>query len=164
MTVYGPVRCEKCGKIFGGIIGSGVCICNECFLFSLTRDRIYNSTPVDASSVSVNVRNSEKKKFLQLKEPLCFRCGKEPEKRLLNGEYRCSQCGINYTAGETRDFLIEKMTEAQRRMEQNACVTCGRHLTTPNWCSWCGSEPEPAEHIISNIKERIRAIDAIIDE
>ena len=46
----------------------------------------------------------------------CFRCDKEPEKRLLNGEYWCEQCGKSYSAAEVRAHLFERIKETEQRM------------------------------------------------
>ncbi len=104
-------------------------------------------------------------------EIVCFRCGKKPIKRLLNGEYWCGQCNKSYSAAETKAYFIERMKETEQRMLQKVCVTCGRPLIKPGWtmqieawCSWCDREPESGEHISSEIRDRINAIDAVIAE
>jgi len=104
-----------------------------------------------------------------MKKIICFRCDKEPEKRLLNGEYWCKQCQRNYSAAEVRDHLFERIKEIERRMQQKECVTCGRQLIKPDWttrtgvwCSWCGREPESGEDIINLMRDRISVCDAII--
>lgn len=104
-------------------------------------------------------------------EIVCFRCSTKPKKRLLNGEYWCGQCKKSYSAAEARAYFVERIKETEQRMLQKVCVMCGRPLIKPGWttrieawCSWCGREPESGEHIISEIRDRISAIDAVIAE
>ena len=98
-----------------------------------------------------------------MKDITCIRCDREPEKRLINGEYWCEQCGKSFTEAEVRANLIEKIKEIERWVQEKKCVTCGRQLNGV-WCSWCGKETESGEDFINLVRHRISVIDTVCAE
>jgi len=98
-------------------------------------------------------------------ELFCTRCNSKLFDRLFRGKiiYVCKSCRNDFTASQVKDFLLDKLRQETGYLKQlDVCPTCGRKLSAPNWCSWCGKEPISADEI-KNLSEQIKAIEGIIE-
>ena len=93
---------------------------------------------------------------------VCIHCQSKNIGHLLNGEYYCEGCHLIFSAGQFKDYLCEKVEEAKVMTGQNVCGRCGKKLSDPHWCSWCGSDPLSPEDVIRELNEQIYAADQII--
>jgi hypothetical protein len=98
-----------------------------------------------------------------MNELFCIRCNSNELQPLYNGEYKCRGCGLILGAPQVKDFLLEKIAQIEELGFLDVCARCGRELSDPSWCSWCGSEPYLPKDAIQDLKEQIRAIDEIIE-
>ena len=101
-----------------------------------------------------------------MNELFCWRCNSNQLKRYTRETiiYQCKRCGEYFRASQVKDFLLEEVVKETKKLGQlDVCPTCGRELSEPNWCSWCGKLPYSVEDEITKLNEQIRAIEVIIE-
>ena len=101
-----------------------------------------------------------------MNELFCWRCNSNQLHRYKreNIIYHCDKCGEYFRASQVKDFLLGEVSKETGKLGQlDVCPRCGRKLSGPNWCSWCGKSPYSVENAIRKLNEQIRTIEPIIE-